>query len=76
MSPLTGKKVKPSSNSAVCDHLFHCNLLPFFDNFSVLAHENKKYLLEIIESLLITREKPSLNRNINCAPLYVSDKVS
>ena len=32
-SPLTGKKVKPSSNSAICDHLLHCNFLPSFDNF-------------------------------------------
>ena len=47
VSPLTGKKVKPSNNSAICDHLLHCNFLPSFDNFSVLAHENKKYLLEI-----------------------------
>ena len=47
VSPHTGKKVKPSNNSSVCDHLLHCNLLPFFDNFSVLAYENKKYLSEI-----------------------------
>ena len=75
-SPLTGKKVKPSNNSAICDHLLHCNFLPSFDNFSVLAYENKKYLLEIKESLLIMRDKPSLNRNINSAPLYLFDKVS
>ena len=25
VSPLTGKKVKPSNNSAICDHLLHCN---------------------------------------------------
>ena len=47
VSPLTGKKVKPSNNSAICDHLFHCNFLLCFDNFSVLAYENKKYLLEL-----------------------------
>ena len=76
VSPLTGKKVKPSNNSAICDHLLHCNFLPSFDNFSVLAHENKKYLLEIKESLLIMRDKPSLNRNFNSAPLYLFDKVS
>ena len=76
VSPLTGKKVKPSNNSAICDHLLHWNFLPSFDNFSVLAHENKKYLLEIKESLLIMRDKPSLNRNINSAPLYLFDKVS
>ena len=76
VSPLTEKKVKPSNNSAICDHLLHCNFLPFFDNFSIFAHENKRYLLEIKESLLIMRDKPSLNRNINSAPLYLIDKVS
>ena len=74
--PLTGKKVKPSNNSAVCDHLLHFNFLPSFNNFSVLSHENKKYLLQIKESLLIMRDKPSLNRNINSALLYLFDKVS
>ena len=76
MSPLTGKKVKPSNNSSICDHLLHCNYLPSFENFSVLGHENKKYLLEIKERLLIMRDKPSLNRDINVAPLYLFDKVS
>ena len=76
VSPLTGKKVKPSNKSAISDHLLHCNFLPSFDNFSVLPHESKKYLLEIKESLLIMRDKPSLNRNINSAPLHLFDKVS
>ena len=75
-SPLTGKKVKSSNSRAICNHLYHCNFLPSFDNFSVLAHEYKKYLLEIKESLLIMRDKPSLNRNINSSPLYLFDKVS
>ena len=56
MSTLAGKKVKPSNNSTICDHLLHCNFLPSFDNFSVLAYENKKYLLEIKESRLIMRD--------------------
>ena len=43
---------------------------------SVLAYKSKKYLLEIKESLLIMRDKPSLNRNINSAPFYLFDKVS
>ena len=69
VSPLTRKKVKSSKNSAVCDHLLHCNFLLSFDNFIILAHENKKYLLEIKKSLLIMRDKPSLNRDIKSAPL-------
>ena len=76
VSSLTGKKVKPANSSAIFDRLLHCNFLPSFDNFCVLAHENKKYLLEIKESLLLMTDKPSLNRNINSAPLYLFDKVS
>ena len=45
VSPLTGKKFKPSNNSPVCDHLLQSNFLTSFDNFSGFAHENKKYLL-------------------------------
>ena len=73
--PLTGKKTKPSNYSAVLNHLLHCNCLPSFDNFSILAHKNNNYLLEIKEDLLIMRDKPSLNRNINSQPLYLFDKV-
>ena len=58
-SPLSGKKHKPLNNSPVCDCLRYCNILPSFDNFSILALENKKYLLEIKENLLIIRDKPS-----------------
>ena len=36
-----------------------------FGNFTSLAHGNKKHLLETKESLLIIRDEPSLNRNIN-----------
>ena len=55
VSPLTGKKVKPTNNGAICDHLLRCNFLPSFDNFSILAHKNKKYLVEIKESLIISK---------------------
>ena len=74
ISPLTMKKVKPQG-SAVSDHLLLCNHSPSFENFCVLTKENKKILLELKESLLIMRDKPSLNRNIRSAPLYLLDKV-
>ena len=69
MSSLTGKRSNRSNNSAICDHILHCNFLPSFHSFSVLAHENKKYLWKIKESLLIMRDKASLNSSINSAPL-------
>ena len=74
ISPLTKKKVKPNGK-VVSDHLLLCNHSPGFENFSVLAKENKKFLLELKESLLIMRDKPSLNRNIRSVPLYLFDKV-
>ena len=69
---MTKKKVKPKG-SAVSDHLLLCNHSPSFENFSVLTKENKKFLLELKESLLIMRDKP-LNKNIRFAPLYLLDK--
>ena len=74
ITPLTRKKVKPKV-SAVSDHLLLCNHSPFFENFSVLTKENKKFLLELNETLLIMRDKPSLNKNIRSAPLYLFHKV-
>ena len=41
-SPLTGKKVKPSNNSAICDDLLQFNFSRSSNNFSILAHEIKK----------------------------------
>ena len=51
VSPLTGKKVKPSNNSAICDHLLHCNFLPSFDNFSVLAYETTTRATSVLMQL-------------------------
>ena len=43
---------------------------PSLENVSVLSKENKKFLLELKESLPIMRNKPSLSRNIRSQPLY------
>ena len=74
ISSLTKKKVK-LKGSTISDHLFFCNHSPSFESFSVLTNENKKFLLELKESLLIMRDKPSLNRNVRSTPLYLFDKV-
>ena len=74
ISPLTRRQVKPK-NSSVADNLLLCNHSASYDNFSILTHENKKFLLELKESLLIMRDKPSLNKNITSAPLYLFGKA-
>ena len=75
LSPLTFKKTKPSRESSIRDHLLHCDNSPSFDEFTILAHGNKKYLLEIKESLLIKRDQPILNKNISSATLHLFDTV-
>ena len=74
ISPLTRKQVKPK-NSSIVDHLLLCNHSASYDDFSILTRDNSKFLLELKESLLILRDKPSLNRNITSAPLYLFDKT-
>ena len=73
ISLLTKKKVKPKG-SAANSHLLLCNHSPSFEHFSVLTKENKKFLLELKESLPKMRDKPSLNKNIRSALLYLLDK--
>ena len=74
ISPLTRKQVKPK-NSSAADHLLLCNHSASYDDFSILTRENKTFLLELKESLLIMRDKPSLNRNITSAPLHLFEKA-
>ena len=74
ISPLTRKQVEPK-NSSVANHLLFCNHSASYDDFSTLTRENKTFLLELKESLLIMGDKPSLNRNIKSAPLYLFDKA-
>ena len=65
VSHLTKKKFKSVNNRAAHDHLLYCIYLSSFDNFSILARENKKFLFEIKESLLIIMiDKPLLNRRV------------
>ena len=68
ISPLTFKYTKPSKESSIRDN-------PSFDEFTILVHGNKKFLLEIKESVLIKRDQPVLNINISSATLHLFDTV-
>ena len=54
ISPMTAKKGKPKGN-IVNDQFLLCSYLPSFDSFDVLTKENRKFLSEFKESLLIMR---------------------
>ena len=75
ISPLTFKITKPSKESLIRDYLLQYNNNPSFDEFTILAHGNKKYLFEIKESLLVKRNQPFLNKNIRSATLHLFDTV-
>ena len=74
ISPFTKKQVKPK-NSSVVDRLLFCNYLASYIDFCILTVKNKKFLLELRESLLLLRDKPCLNRNITLAALYLFDRL-
>ena len=71
---LIRKQVKPK-NSSVANHLLLCNHSASYDNFSILTRQNKTFLLELKESLLIIRDKQSLNMNITSTQLYLFDRA-
>ena len=75
ISSLTFKKTKPSKESLTRDHHLQCDNNPSFDDFSILAHGHKKYLLEIKESILIKRDQPILNKNISSTTLHLLEAV-
>ena len=61
ISPLTFKKTKPSKEGAIGEHLLNCNNILSFEEFTILANGNNKFVFEIKESLLIKRERSILN---------------
>ena len=69
ISQFTKKQLKPKSIS-IANNLLFCNNLACYDNFRIRMRENKKFLLELRESMFIMRDQPYLNRIITSAPLY------
>ena len=64
ISHLTGKKVKTDNKklTTIQEYLLCCNYFPFFQDFSILTRESNDFKLKIMESLLIARDKPILNK--------------
>ena len=69
ISALTGKRVKSDDDSAIKEHLSFCNHTPDFEDFSILANNNDDFKVTLIESLLIDRVHPPLNKNKQSLPL-------
>ena len=73
ISALTGKRVKGDDDSAIKEHLLFCNHTPDFEDFSILASNNKDFKVTLMESLLINRDHPPLNKNKQSLPLELFD---
>ena len=61
----TGKSVKTSKIFATFDHMLMDGHKPSFDYFSILLKESNVFKLQLKESLLISHDKPILNKNIH-----------
>ena len=59
---LTGKKAKGDNDSAIKEHLLFCNHSPDFEDFSFLTTKNNDFKVILMESFLINRDHPPLNK--------------
>ena len=73
ISALTGKRVKGDDDSAIKEHLLFCNHTPDFEDFSILATNNNNFKVTLMESLLINRDHPTLNKNKESLPWELFD---
>ena len=71
ISHITEKKVKIDNNklTEIQEYLLCCNYSLFFEDFSILTNESNDFKLKIMESLLIARDKPILNKADSSLPL-------
>ena len=67
------ERVKGDNDSAVKEHHFFCNHSSGFDDFSILASNNNDFKVTLMESLLINRDHPPLNKNRHSLPLELFD---
>ena len=66
--------VKGDNDSAIKEHLLFCNhTTTDFKDFSILAANNNDFKVTLLESLLINRDHPPLNKNKQSSPLEPLD---
>ena len=68
-SPLTGNRLNNNKKSSVKGHCLLSGHVCPFDDFTVLNHESHKIKRLIKESLLITEDKPLLNKQVKSLKL-------
>ena len=71
ISHLTGERVKIDNNklTAIQEHVLCCNYSPSHEDCCILTRKSNDFELKIMERLLISREKPCLNKADSFLPL-------
>ena len=72
-SARTGKRIKGDDDSAIKEHLLFYNHTPDFEDFSILATNNNDFKVTLMESILINRDHPPLNKNKQSLSLELFD---
>ena len=65
--------MKVDNNSAIKEHHLFCNHASDFDDSSILASNNNDFKVTLMDSLLINRDHPPLNKNGHSLPLELFD---
>ena len=75
LSVFTNKALRYSDkdSTAIRKHCHHQNHVICGDNFKIMGNSVNNYFLQLKESLLILRLKPSLNVAKESMPLYLFD---
>ena len=68
-SPLTGKRINSNKKCSVKDHCLLSGHVYSFEDFTVLNYESHKFKRLIKESLLVSEDKPSLNKQVKLLKL-------
>ena len=71
LSALTGKRVNNNKKLAVKDHCLFFNHVDSFEDLSILTYESNPVKLLIKEALLVSRDKPLLNKQVKSIPLQL-----
>ena len=66
---LANKRLKNVKQSAISDHVLTCNCNIKFNDFTILSKDSTNINLLIKERLLISRDKPILNKTVKSFPL-------
>ena len=68
LSALTGKRDHNNKKLTVKDHCLFFNHVGLFDDSSILTYESNPFKLLIKEVLLLSRDKPILNKQVKLIP--------